>query len=100
MFMTTVIDGLSRGTHSLCQRFGHLSLEPRGVRFRPCFHGFESSDEDFARFLRIGLSILTRSPSFQFPSDLVMDNPSGLQNELKDSTLVIVSDIVIPCTKS
>ena len=50
--------------------------------------------------LRIGLSILIRSPSFQFRADLVMDNPSGLQNELKDSIPVIVSDIVIPFTNS
>ena len=31
----TVVD--SRGTHSFSQRFGHFSLESRGVRFRPCF---------------------------------------------------------------
>ena len=44
--------------------------------------------------------ISLRSPSFQFRPDLVMDSPSGLQNELKDSLPVIVSDIVMDASSA
>ena len=37
LLMKTEFGGLSRGTHSFSQRFGHFLLEPRGLFFSTVF---------------------------------------------------------------